>query len=671
MSPEALAEFKPYRGPLSYEIEDADYFFGRDRDADLLAAKILSARFTLLHAQSGTGKTSLLNARIVPALESQGWTALRIIPSRNPSEEVRLGVLLGLLPPPSAERQVLDRVLARFWDGQDPTLDEILAHFDAVSRSDPRRHDCLVPVEGSLNLKSAALAWTGKLRPLLLRLLTATLEVSQYCEHLHVVAGVAAGSIGGATRASELRAVLDGSESQEGHQDILSQLYVPVPSLHAFFGNVFDTYGAYRTRFRLVLVLDQFEQLFTLFSDSLADPGRELWRLRWEFIEQLDQLYREGGALPLRYVISMRDEYIAQLDPIRRFVRDLDANAFHLSFLEKEEARASIGEPARLFHYSYSPDLYQSILQVLVREDRFVEPAPLQIVCERLWRDYRKLISSGQNGDKVLDAGALPKGGTREILDSFFYEFLDGIPEADRQMETLEILEPLVTANRTRNIVERDSVVTAPFRKSERRAELLQRLVDQRIVRIEQRLSGQFVEITHEFLIESILAKIRTVLNADPVYSRFRWAIRTLERFEDVDFRSGSGALLPRDVFDALNDRRQHIEWNEWSNELMLRTAIARGKDRETLLHWCEQYRRSQVQPDEDILSEERIRHPAVQLLSMEELAEATRRIETLSPVQVEFAFRSLISRAGEADREAIIQWTAALRKVCSSETQS
>src|SRR6266853_3256538 len=57
-------------------------------------------------------------------------------------------------------------------------------------------------------------------------------------------------------------------------------------------------------------------------------------------------------TLPLRYVISMRDEYIAQLDPLRRFVRDLDANAFHLSFLEKDEALAAIREPARLFGYA-------------------------------------------------------------------------------------------------------------------------------------------------------------------------------------------------------------------------------------------------------------------------------------------------------------------------------
>src|SRR6266853_2084625 len=119
MTSQATFESKPYKGPLSYEIEDSDYFFGRDREADLLTAKILSSRFTLLHAQSGTGKTSLLNARVLPALEEQSWTGFRILPRHNPSEAVRLGVLLGVLPPPATECAVLDRLLATFFGPQE------------------------------------------------------------------------------------------------------------------------------------------------------------------------------------------------------------------------------------------------------------------------------------------------------------------------------------------------------------------------------------------------------------------------------------------------------------------------------------------------------------------------------------------------------------------------
>src|ERR1700758_2511460 len=153
---------KPYKGPLSYEIEDADYFFGRNREADQLTAKILSSRFTLLHAQSGTGKTSLLNARVLPALERQCWTAFRILPRQNPTEAVRQTVLIGLLPHPSTEAAALDRVLERFPNGDaDPTIGQLLQHFDhEVSKSDPRRREVLQPVTSVVELKRAAFSYS-------------------------------------------------------------------------------------------------------------------------------------------------------------------------------------------------------------------------------------------------------------------------------------------------------------------------------------------------------------------------------------------------------------------------------------------------------------------------------------------------------------------------------
>jgi hypothetical protein len=673
---EGRFESKPYKGPLSYEIEDAAYFFGRDREADLLTAKILSSRFTLLHAQSGTGKTSLLNARVLPAMEEQGWAAFRILPRHNPTEAVRLGALIGLLPPPAAEGEVLTRVLRQFWNpGEDPTLGEMLDRFDhLVGTCDPRRREALQPVQHSLNVKGTALAFSGSFRPLLLRLLRATLEISQYEEHLKVLVPDATElSIHDNTRASELLEFLSDPKTADGHENLVARVYTPAPSLREFFSNLVEIYGRKRTQFRLVLILDQFEELFTLFSDTLNAPEKQLWRLRWEFIQQLEDLYEAGGALPLRYVISMRDEYIAQLDPLRRFVRDLDASAFHLSFLEKEEARASIREPAHLFGYDYSQECYSDIFEALLREDRFVEPAPLQIVCEKLWQEQGKALATVEGGDerRVIELAAFPRGGTRAILDSFFDETLQSLESRIDQLETLEMLEPLVTSNGTRNIVEYNYLVNAPFRKGKRRSELLEKLAQQRIVRIEQRLGGQFVEITHEFLIASILVRIRTVLNPDPEYGRLRWAIRTLERFEDVDFRAGSAHVLTRQVFYDLDRRADEIGWNEWSTELMLRSAIVLGAEQSAIQPWAQRYRESGYELDPAaILTPERIRDRARSLLSAEELAVLNDQDSSeLTAEQIEFAFRSQIRQT--RDREEIVRWTKELKRVCDNEALS
>ncbi len=62
----------PYIGPRPYARNDR-YFYGRNRETRDLSALILSAREVLFYAQSGAGKTSLLNAQVIPHLEKNGF----------------------------------------------------------------------------------------------------------------------------------------------------------------------------------------------------------------------------------------------------------------------------------------------------------------------------------------------------------------------------------------------------------------------------------------------------------------------------------------------------------------------------------------------------------------------------------------------------------------------
>ncbi|WND36476.1 hypothetical protein RI578_20260 [Streptomyces sp. BB1-1-1] len=62
----------PYRGLAAYRQQDADWFFGRERSTDALVAQLRAAEGTgglvMLVGASGAGKSSLLNAGLVPAL---------------------------------------------------------------------------------------------------------------------------------------------------------------------------------------------------------------------------------------------------------------------------------------------------------------------------------------------------------------------------------------------------------------------------------------------------------------------------------------------------------------------------------------------------------------------------------------------------------------------------
>jgi len=82
---------QPYIGPRPFETADQDLFFGRRPEIYELRSLVLASRLFLLHAASGSGKTSLLNAGLRPALKGE----LDVLPTarvqirEQPAPEVR------------------------------------------------------------------------------------------------------------------------------------------------------------------------------------------------------------------------------------------------------------------------------------------------------------------------------------------------------------------------------------------------------------------------------------------------------------------------------------------------------------------------------------------------------------------------------------------------------
>lgn len=69
----------PYVGPRTFTEAERDRFFGRQKEARDLQALILTERLTIFYAQSGAGKSSLLNTTVKPALkEEEGFLVLPI-----------------------------------------------------------------------------------------------------------------------------------------------------------------------------------------------------------------------------------------------------------------------------------------------------------------------------------------------------------------------------------------------------------------------------------------------------------------------------------------------------------------------------------------------------------------------------------------------------------------
>jgi hypothetical protein len=73
----AAADQKPYVGPRPFGRDEKDLFFGRDREARDLCSLVVAHPIVLLYAASGVGKSSLLNAGLIPLLEARGYEVLR------------------------------------------------------------------------------------------------------------------------------------------------------------------------------------------------------------------------------------------------------------------------------------------------------------------------------------------------------------------------------------------------------------------------------------------------------------------------------------------------------------------------------------------------------------------------------------------------------------------
>jgi predicted GTPase len=72
------ATANPFPGPRPFAESDSLLFFGRDRELSDLVALLFAHRAVLLHAPSGAGKSSLVNAGLIPRARRRGFEFLPV-----------------------------------------------------------------------------------------------------------------------------------------------------------------------------------------------------------------------------------------------------------------------------------------------------------------------------------------------------------------------------------------------------------------------------------------------------------------------------------------------------------------------------------------------------------------------------------------------------------------
>lgn len=92
----------PYIGPRAFQ--NGETLYGRDREAMELLDLLIAERIVLLYSPSGAGKTSLIQAALMPRLEKEAFQVLPVMRvSLLPPPDIKL--------PPSVNRYVLSLLL--------------------------------------------------------------------------------------------------------------------------------------------------------------------------------------------------------------------------------------------------------------------------------------------------------------------------------------------------------------------------------------------------------------------------------------------------------------------------------------------------------------------------------------------------------------------------------
>jgi len=67
---------EPYVGPRPFTLDDRGRFFGRKDEVDETVSFVMAHPVVLIYALSGVGKSSLVNAGVVPMLREEGYAVL-------------------------------------------------------------------------------------------------------------------------------------------------------------------------------------------------------------------------------------------------------------------------------------------------------------------------------------------------------------------------------------------------------------------------------------------------------------------------------------------------------------------------------------------------------------------------------------------------------------------
>lgn len=240
-------------------------------------------------------------------------------------------------------------------------------------------------------------------------------------------------------------------------------------------------------RHKILIFVDQFEELYTLVHDS---------RERITFTTCLSGMADDPNA-PLRVVVSIRSDFLDRGSENRRFMADLTPGLVFLPPPDREGLREALTKPAEMFGYGFeNPQMVEHMIDTLATTPGALPL--LQFAATKLWetRDRQHKLLTQRRYNEI--------GGVGGALASHADEVLNALPPRAQELVRAIFLR-LITPERTRAIAS-----IGELHELTLDTETIQRLIDYlssaRLLVVQSgddEFGDASIEIVHEVLIRS------------------------------------------------------------------------------------------------------------------------------------------------------------------------
>jgi len=305
-------------------------------------------------------------------------------------------------------------------------------------------------------------------------------------------------------------------EFEEGEKETLWQYFKTV-----------EFWSSNDTLMTPVLILDQFEEFFNLHSVSNRNMFiKQFSHLVCGYIPkelrqlcQLDEQSPYSEKLPnVKIVISIREDFLGLLEEMSYEIPDILQNRFRLLPLNRAQAKLAIEQPAKLDNVTIQSQLFRyddktinimldflskhKIKSKNVISDK-IEPFQLQLLC----RDIESKVYTRKKkhtNELIVKEDIL--GGEAEmqnVLKNFYDNVVKKLGSYKQKIKknVRKLCENgLISISDKRLSIEEEEIE----RKYKISKEVLHQLVNNRLLRTEQRLGSYYYELSHDTLIKPI-----------------------------------------------------------------------------------------------------------------------------------------------------------------------